>query len=679
MRTRRKMLVKPALIWLIFSLGLLLSCHQKRVDRSGLQETLPSQMEGLFEEVSDAAGFTYEGKSYAHSWGDANGDGWPDLYASNHSKAARHSGEAPPYLYLNQQDGTFLRTELDYGDVSDIHGASWADFDNDGDQDLLVTSGGSSHNLFYVNAGTGKFEDVAMQWGLEFEDSRGRSPFWFDLDRDGRLDLLLPTQRPQSLLQNETAFFLQKKEEFVLYAGEKALGGILDGAAAVLGDLGGAGITDLILFGKGGIWRSTPDTSGIKSQSQLLNKKLAGLICGDWNGDLKSEMLCIPLPDIKMKMFSMLEKGVNYQNGKSFLIAGKLAGENAFSCRLIAECPVEFTLLSNQEEEEDSPLEAYLYLGNSGKHPDSLRFTYSEKEMAAFGLSEFSRDIPPGVYIGYDPAQSSWIIHFQPFPLGWKNMNIKKRLLLQLIPEDPEAVKSEFEPLDRLLESKDAFRFVDEKGLFTEQAFDIELGTCLVQGAVTADFDNDMDEDIYFSCSDLPDNMPNCLLENMGNGEFRVVPYAGGAAGSSRGVGSQAVVADYNRDGFMDLLVSNGNYSIGDGPDQLFRNKGNDNHWLEIDLEGIQSNRDGIGSILYLYSNGKAQMRIQSGGFHIRGQNHSRIHFGLARNTSADSLLIQWPSGIRQKVLQIPADQIIRICEQEGSQPWDSRQKACRE
>ena len=87
------------------------------------------------------------------------------------------------------------------------------------------------------------------------------------------------------------------------------------------------------------------------------------------------------------------------------------------------------------------------------------------------------------------------------------------------------------------------------------------------------------------------------------------------------------------------------------------------NHWLEIDLEGTRSNRDGIGARVDLTAGGVTQVRIQDGGIHNRAQNHSRLHFGLAKNTAADKITVRWPSGTKQELSSVRGDQLLRIKE----------------
>jgi len=181
-----------------------------------------------------------------------------------------------------------------------------------------------------------------------------------------------------------------------------------------------------------------------------------------------------------------------------------------------------------------------------------------------------------------------------------------------------------------------------------------------------SNFDNDMDLDIFSVCTISVKNTPNILYENKGDGTFIELPSAGGAIGSELGIGDSVTTVDYNGDGFLDLFVTNGldlkPYSD-DGPSQLFRNLGNDNHWIEIDLVGTISNRDGIGARIILTANDISQLREQTGGMHHASQNHKRLHFGLGNNIMIDSIAVYWPSGIAHEIKDLLVDQVIQIKE----------------
>lgn len=197
------------------------------------------------------------------------------------------------------------------------------------------------------------------------------------------------------------------------------------------------------------------------------------------------------------------------------------------------------------------------------------------------------------------------------------------------------------------------------------------------RGISSGDFDNDMDIDIYAVCSlwglgktYAIRNIPNLVYENIGNGTFSI-QNAIGALGTIKGTGETVSVADYDQDGFLDLFVTNGwgTPDYEDGRSQLFRNKANDNNWLEIDLIGTKSNRDAIGTSMIVSANDTKQIRKQNGGMHYNAQNYQRLHFGLGNNTMVDSLIVHWPSGIVSGQKDIPVNQILKITEPEKSIP----------
>jgi hypothetical protein len=142
----------------------------------------------------------------------------------------------------------------------------------------------------------------------------------------------------------------------------------------------------------------------------------------------------------------------------------------------------------------------------------------------------------------------------------------------------------------------------------------------------------------------------------------------GAAVASKAGTSESVVTADYDLDGFLDLLVTNGNNMrpvyLG-GTKQLFRNRGNSNHWLQLDLSGTNSNRDGVGARVYVRAGGIRQYREQNGGYHRWSQNFSRIHVGLGGNTRADVEVV-WPDGVTRTYSGLVADRVYRV-RQDGS------------
>jgi len=118
---------------------------------------------------------------------DVNNDGWPDLYFTTSRFGASNA------LYINNHDGTFHDGAADAG-VAALNrpgegvsmGAVWGDYDNDGNEDLLVYKWG--YLQLFRNLGNGRFQDVTEQAGLKrWMNSNGA--VWIDFDRDGLLDL----------------------------------------------------------------------------------------------------------------------------------------------------------------------------------------------------------------------------------------------------------------------------------------------------------------------------------------------------------------------------------------------------------------------------------------------------------------------------------------------------------
>ena len=305
-----------------------------------------------------------------------------------------------------------------------------------------------------------------------------------------------------------------------------------------------------------------------------------------------------------------------------------------------------------------------VYVGASGIKPTDesaskkniLQFTLSPTDPGVEGIFPHESGTEQGVYIGYDPIRETWQLLFSTperfnLPISIQSTESLSDVTAigfdpaQTPPEDQLFLNSDLGLVDKSDES--GINKIPNSGVST----------------VAGDFDNDMDLDLYVVTTGTAANLPNILYENQGDGTFIAVPDAGGAAGTTLEIGSKVTTADYDRDGFLDLLVTNKSQLVENPPYELFHNLGNENNWLEIDLEGVKSNRDGIGAQIFATAGGVTQLREQTSGIHNGAQNHQRIHFGLADNTKVDELLIRWPNGQEQTIKNVPANQLLHIIE----------------
>lgn len=145
---------------------------------------------GTFTNITQEAGITLLGRGLGVVWTDIDNNGWLDLYIANDREAN--------FLYKNNGDGTFTEiAELhgiarnEHGDAESSMGIDTADYDNDGDLDMILTHYQAETNTLYQNDGYGVFWDVTAQshigepthlplaWGTGF----------VDFDNDGWLDL----------------------------------------------------------------------------------------------------------------------------------------------------------------------------------------------------------------------------------------------------------------------------------------------------------------------------------------------------------------------------------------------------------------------------------------------------------------------------------------------------------
>src|SRR5215213_1785597 len=618
-----------------------------------------------FEETTSSAGIIYTGESWGTSWGDVNGDGRPDLYTNNH--------RVKDSIWVNNGNGTFTDAAnaivgalWDSEWNSDTHGATLVDFDNDGDKDLVVSNGFNGRNTFgygwrfFVNQ-NGTLVNQTEQMGLTYTaSSGGRFPGWFDVNNDGKLDLWVLSQSTgrdaELFIQKSTGGFTNTTSTYQHCRSNHFM---------MLSDLDLDGRLEVLCSGKNDFPNRVYDTSPypLAFRDETASVPFTALVQDtalmDFNNDLR--------PDI-----------FHVRGGKRLTGASRV-GPNNVEAQLIAENSHEvgmsfvtsgvLSVISHWEYRKDTET-TQVYIGSGGIHPSSFNFTLKPTNSSTWGIKPHDPSVASqrGIYIGYTPATQTW--QFFVSPGGkWNLTSFQVASTTSISHLLSVGLQAADRPIKPALYSNTPGGFVVE---------DLKLAglntALMCVGVAAGDFDNDRDVDLYLVCREASANIANVLYENQGNAKFVKVANAGGAAGvigsaqgSGAGTGEEATVADYDGDGFLDLFVSNGLNETEQrtgGPYQLFHNKGNANHWVELDLQGGASNRDGIGAKVIATTPDQAQqLREQNGGFHRWSQDHSRLHFGLASHTSVD-LRIEWPSGAVDTFFGVAANHIYRVVEQ---------------
>jgi len=582
-----------------------------------------------FQDKSEEVGLTGYTESWGMLWTDVNADGWPDLFLQGHRDY--------PRIYRNTGVGTFddVANEYDpnglwmYKTYEDKHGATSADVDNDGDLDVFITvsaSGPGEMLLNQANTG-GKFSDnVAVAAGIDY-DATGRTAIWFDVNNDGLLDVHQHHSGGSYLRKRNSSGFTFSIENNNRCSGHQDYG--------VLTDVDNDGHLDYVCGQQGDFPSAIYDYErrGTLSTFYTLTHLVPSVsnvidtITGDFNGDLKSDFI--------------LMRGALRPSGAAkvdnYGIDGWLVRSEFVGYEFTALGSVTFTV-------DHDPM---------GIYSDSLVQTLSTSGPTSANMG--------GVQISYSSSTGKWKVvrgdAVQAYIRARAVNPVGEPVMINL--EDSELPT----PVFHLVNGNSGYSIDYSTGISNAQS--------CVSGAA-ADFDNDMDLDVYMVCRQGVNNLANRYFDNQGNGTFVEVVSHGAegpvGVGIEFGISDSVVVADYDVDGFMDIASTNGllYYPVGKGgPDKLFRNNGNGNHWLEIDLSGVYSNRDGIGAKVFVTAGGVTQLREQNGGYHRWSQNFQRLHFGLASNTTAN-ITIEWPSGRTDVYSNVTADKLYVAKESSG-------------
>ena len=616
-----------------------------------------------FSDRTDAAHLTASGESYGASFGDLNGDGYLDIYTSNH--------RLQDALYLNMRDGTFYKISSQvlpwrFHKNADTHGGTFADIDNDGDQDLLIGTGvGNPEQLLYNE--NQRLVDRTAEKGLL--DLGGRQPVWLDYDHDTLLDFVMAQFDGGSKLyhQNADGTFTDLTGTATLNCANVHYGQLYDA--------NDNGTLDFVCPDQDvyplRIYETTampwPKIFEWTNPNHTWFPRVDGVVdsvIADFDNDGRQDIFLLsnaqlhPSDVVASSPTHFESLLANGNKGFQFVSGGRIT----------------FTLDWNRADELSTHDLTKIEIGANAVHPSSINFTLDPADPNVVGmpLAPTEETTLPIMQIGYEPSTQQWTLRIQTR----LNPTDKPKFSVAYLQVDSTTEITGLERTGDTWPGESPARptlLMNRSGGYVDETVNARLDTPVSCVSATAgDLDNDMDVDLYLACRTGASNIANILYENLGNGTFQSVSTTFGAEGpvgvavaSGAGTADSVISGDYDVDGFLDLFVTNGlnlqPMHFG-GPNKLFHNNGNANQWVEVDLVGTTSDNDATGAKVYATAGGITQLRVQNGAYHRWSQDAKRAHFGLAGNATVD-LRVVWPGGNEQTFTNKPANTLYRITE----------------
>ena len=566
--------------------------------------------------IVDHAGRDYQATHYDHGNGvavaDVDGDGRLDIYFVTQA--------GPNGLFRNLGDATFE-------DITDAAGvaveqricmtASFADVDNDGDADLFVTTIREG-NLLFVNDGSGRFTDATQRSGLGHRGHSSAGVF-FDYDRDGLLDLFLCNvgKFTKDELKAVTMEPVRGESpgDYEYYASFKD---------AFAGHLKPEERNERsILYRNSGDLRFEDVTAK------------AGLIDESWTGDASP----VDLNGdgwLDLYVLNMQGNDEYYENqaGEKFVKKSRdifpktpwgSMGIKSFDYDNDGDQDILITDMHSDMSENIGPEKEKLKADM--KFPESLLRTAGA---SIFGNAMYRNDGDGNFREISDEvgAENYW-----PWGLSVGDLNADGY-------DDVFITASMNIPfrycVNTLLLNNQGRRFLD-----AEFILEVEPRRDNVTAIPYFELD----------CDGADANYPECK-----DRQGRVVAWSA--------IGSRAsVIFDLDDDGDLDIVTNDFNSPpmvlISNLTDQRSVN------CLKVQLIGSKSNRDGLGTVVTVRTNGATYTKVNDGQSGYLSQSRRPLYFGFGDESTIDSVEVRWPSGSMQVVAPpIPLNSVLEVCEE---------------
>jgi enediyne biosynthesis protein E4 len=194
-------------------------------------------------------------------------------------------------------------------------------------------------------------------------------------------------------------------------------------------------------------------------------------------------------------------------------------------------------------------------------------------------------------------------------------------------------------------------------------------GRLTAWGTGAYDFDNDGLKDLFMADAAILDNsvevehrpyrLPNRIFRNAGNMKFEDVSATAGADFAVPAAHRGAAFGDLNNNGKVDVVVT-----VLNGPPEILMNRtASDHHWIILKLVGVKDNRDGLGTKVKITTAHGSQYNEATTALSYNSSSDKRVHFGLGDDAVIDRIELSWPTGVKQVLRGVKADQVLTIRE----------------